>query len=446
MDNFNQHLIDRDLKHVWHPCSQMKDYEKFPPLVIQRAQGAYFYLEDERAIIDAISSWWCKSLGHNHPRIKAAVLAQMEKFEHVILANTTHELVINLSEKLAQLLPPLDKVLYASDGACAVEMALKMALHAQQLRGQPHKSLFMALENSYHGDTTLALSVSDLGLFRKPYEPVLSQAEFIRNIPYVSSKTDPLWHDCSSKWDAIAVQLNQHQHKLCAIIVEPILQGTAGMRIYSQDFLRRLSLWCKQHGVYLIADEIFTGIGRTGLPLACQHAGITPDFLCLGKSLTAGFLPLSAMLTTTDIYALFYDDYEKGKTFIHSHTHTGNALALAAAFATLTIMEEENIYPAIQQLEIHLVEHMQSVLNETQQLKNLRHIGAVVAADLIIPAHYSGQRLGFEVYQQAVNLGALLRPLGNTLYWAPPYNIEGETLLALQQITSEAINIGTGRK
>lgn len=433
-------LLSRDLRHVWHPCSQMKDYETFLPLVVDSAKGSYIHLKNGKKIIDAISSWWCKSLGHGHPRIIEAIKQQMDKFEHVILANTTHELVVELSEELSRLLPSLNKVMYASDGACAIEIALKMALHAKKLQGQAHKTTFLALENSYHGDTCLALSVSDLGRFREAYEPILNKAYFLRGIPYVHSKQDALWSDCSAYWPELEKQLESFKDDLCAIIVEPLLQGSAGMLIYSQDFLRRIRQWAKENDIYFIADEVFTGIGRTGLPLACQHAAITPDFLCLGKSLTAGFLPLSAVVTSTEIYNLFYDDYEMGKTFIHSHTHSGNALALTSALTTLKIMEDEKIYPIIIELEKELYPQMQCVMNETNQLRNLRYIGSVVAADLIIPAHLQSRRVAHEIYQHAMHLGALLRPLGNTLYWAPPYTTSHDTLTELRDITIQAIN------
>ena len=243
----------------------------------------------------------------------------------MIFANSTYEVIIQLSEKLSQLCPGLDKVFYASEGSSAVEIALKMSLHAQKLRGENQRTQFTALKNAYHGETFMALGLSDLGLYRQAYEAHLIQPKFIENIPYVNSTTDPLWDDCSCIWPTIEEQLERQAAHLAAIIVEPIVQGAAGMRIYSQDFLRRLRTWTQAHGIYLIADEIMTGLGRTGYALASEHAQIKPDFICLSKGLTSGWLAMSAVLTHSNIYDLFYADYEKEKNFQHSHTIGGNA-------------------------------------------------------------------------------------------------------------------------
>jgi len=431
-------LIERDLKTLWHPCSQMKDYEQFPPLEIIKASGPYLTTKNGDQIIDAISSWWCKSLGHNHPRLKKALSTQMEKFEHVILANTTNETIVALSEKLVQLTNSLNKVFYASDGSSAIEIAMKMSLSSRKNQGDHKRQNFIALENSYHGETLFTLAVSDVDLYKNPYESLLPPVKFIKNIPYVNSTSDPLWQDCSSIWQSIELQLNQHAETTTAIIFEPILQGAGGMKIYSQDFLKRLSLWAKNNHVHLIADEIMTGIGRTGKPLACQHAGIEPDFICLSKGLTSGWLPLSAVITSQEIYDIFYDDYDSGKAFMHSHTYSGNALAAAVALECLNVMEEENIYAKACDMEEDLLLSMQAVANETGKLKNIRAIGAMVAADLIVDEK-KNPRAGYNIYQKAVSLGALLRPLGNTLYWLPPLNTSRDTLSDLKSITQEAI-------
>ncbi len=431
-------LTEKDLQHTWHPSTQMKDYETLQPLLVKKAYGAYLELADGRKVIDAISSWWCKSLGHGEPRLKHALQQQLDKFEHVMLGSTTNETITKLSEKLASLSPNLDKVFYASDGACAVEIAMKMSLHAHQHQNQAQRKQFIALSNGYHGETIGALSVSDLGAYRSAYQALLFDSYFIQDIPYVNHRQDPLWQDCSESWPAIECQLEPYANTATALIVEPIVQSAGGMRIYSQDFLRRLRQWTKQHNIHLIADEIMTGIGRTGLPLACQHAEIEADFVCLGKGLTAGYLPMSAVLTSTDIFNLFYDDYEKGKSFLHSHTYSGNALAASVALENLNIMQQDNLYQRTQKMEMDLFKSMQAIAEESQQLTNVRAIGAVVAAD--IKAEASTQRHGFEFYQKAMALGALLRPLGNTIYWTPPFNIEHSTLEDLHDITGQALN------
>lgn len=434
-------LINRDLQHIWHPCSQMKDYQAFPPLVVTKAYGPYIELNDGRKMIDAISSWWCKSLGHNHPRLKAALHAQLERFEHVIFANSTYDTIVRLSEKLSELCSGLDKVFYASEGSSAVEISLKMALHAQQLHGQHLRTQFTALENGYHGETFMALGLSDLGIYRKPYESHLLHPQFIRNIPYVNSVEDPLWNDCSSSWPIIEKQLENQATSLAAIILEPIVQGAGGMRIYSQDFLRRLRIWTHKHGIYLIADEIMTGLGRTGYALACEHAQIKPDFICLSKGLTSGWLPMSIVLTRTEIYDLFYADYCLEKNFLHSHTFSGNALAAAVALECLNTLADEEIYKKVREKEVILKNNLQEVAEKTGRLSNIRSIGLIAAADLQLTETEKKQRIGYQIFQEATKLGAWLRPLGNTIYWLPPLNTEISVLTQLKNITIKAIEL-----
>lgn len=414
----------------------MKDYETFKPIVIEKAKGSYLYTKNGQKIIDAISSWWCKSLGHNHPKLKKALIKQANKFEHVILANTTNNTIVELSEELSALTKNLDKVLFASDGSCAVEIAMKMSLHAHQLAGDLNRTKFASLENSYHGETCLTLAVSDCELYKKPYQPILPHTYTIKNLPYTNSKNTSLWQNCEAHWQKIEMQLNKYKDQLTAITIEPILQGAGGMLIYSADFLRRLREWTSKNNIYLIADEIMTGIGRTGLPLACQHAKIEPDFLCLAKGLTAGYLPMSVVLTSQKIYDYFYDDYETGKAFLHSHTHSGNALTAAVALEALKIMRKENIYAKVQTMEPMLYQLMQEAAEQTKKLKNIRHIGAMVAAELITDKK---KRAGYQVYQQAVKLGALLRPLGNAIYWLPPLNTKIKTLHKLRDVTIKSI-------
>lgn len=433
-------LIQDDLAHVWHPTSQMKDYETFLPLCIERAVGSYLYLADGSRVLDGIASWWCKSLGHAHPTIQAAVQAQMARFEHVILANTTHAGVVSLCQSLAQMTPSLDKVFFASDGACAIEIAVKMSLHSRRLQGQMARTRFMALANDYHGETSLALALTDMPAFKQAYAPLLPAVEFVQNVPYVTGMADPLWSDCSAVWPAVEAQLAPLAEQLSGIVVEPIVQGAAGFKIYSADFLRRLRAWCTAHDVHLLADEIMTGFYRTGRQLACEHAGIEPDFLCLSKGLTAGWLPMSVVLTSSDIYALFYDDYATGKAFLHSHTHSGNALAVAAAQAMFVVMQAEHIPQRVQALAPKLQACFAEVAEATGCLQQVRGLGAFVAAELICPANQGdARRWGYEVCRAAVARGVLLRPAGNTLYWVPPLNIADEDLLVLRDATIGAL-------
>ena len=426
-----------DTKHIWHPSSQMKDYQQFEPVHIKRARGSYLECQNGHKIIDAISSWWCKSLGHNHPQLKRALLQQLEQFEHVLLANTTSDVITQLSAELATLNPALSKVFYAGDGSSAVEIAMKMSLHSRVLKGETARNQFLALQNGYHGDTVGALSVSDIGIYRKPYETILFDVPCIPDLPYVNNTQQPLWNNAAAAWQQAEKFLQPYASNTTAIIFEPIVQGACGIKIYSQDFLSRLANWAHAHNIHLIADEIMTGIGRTGTMLACEHANITPDFVCLSKGLTSGWLPFSAVLTKDEIYQLFYDDFETGKAFLHSHTYSGNALAAAVALETLHVMRTENICQKAQDLQNKMMKYMLDIAEQTGQLTQVRGIGAIVAADLITDD--PNRRLGYEVYQRAVQLGALLRPINNTIYWLPPLNIEDDTLSELKNITLQAI-------
>jgi adenosylmethionine-8-amino-7-oxononanoate aminotransferase len=413
----------------------MKDYEKFTPFAVRGALGSYIELANGKKMIDVISSWWCKTLGHNHPRLQKAAKEQIDKFEHIILANTTNEAIVQLSEKLVELIPNLDKVFYAGDGSCAVEIALKMSIQSRVVQGDTKRSKFISLQNGYHGETIGALSVSDLGLYKNPFKSMIFESYFIDNIPYVNSVDDPLWNDCSEIWQVIVKTLNEKEENITAIIFEPIVQGAGGMKIYSKDFLKRLASWAKERDIHLIADEIMTGLGRTGKIFACDHADIKPDFLCLSKGLTSGWMPFSAVLTTNDIYQLFYDDYKSGKSFLHSHTYCGNALAASIATETLNILEENDFYQ--HKDNSILFSNMQEVAEITGKLENIRSIGAIVAAD--IKQGYFGKRGGDEVFQRAVKCGLLLRPLGNTIYWLPPLNTESHTIEEIKSKTIQSL-------
>lgn len=435
MHTADDKLIQRDLDHVWHPCTQMKDFEQVPPLIVQQAKGSYLQT-NQGPIIDAISSWWCKSLGHGHPEVIAAIQQQLKRFEHVIGANTTHPILVELAEYLAELTGK-QHVFFASDGSCAVEIAMKLALQAQQLRGHPERNQFIALENGYHGETLATLTISDLGLYKAPFQTFDTHPSMLQSIPYLHSSNDPLWANCETAWPIVLRQLERLKDQTCAIIFEPIIQGAGGMRIYSADFLAKLASFAKENGIYLIADEIMTGMCRTGKWLASEHASIAPDIICLSKGLTSGTIPFSCTLVDNDIYTLFYDDYEKGKSFLHSHTFSANALGASAALATLGVMTRDDMNHQAQALGAQMVQYFSAVATQSGQLENIRHLGAIVAADLKPHPHYA--RVGFQVYQQALRQGALIRPLGNTLYWLPPLTTDEQTIMKLAEITLNSI-------
>ena len=431
----HKQLIQEDLKHIWHPCTQMKDFEQCPPLVVDHALGSYLYT-DRGPIIDAISSWWCKSLGHGYPPVIAAITKQLSLFEHVISADTTHPSLVSLGASLSKI-SGLQHIFFASDGASAVEIAMKLALQATQIKGNLSKNQFIALKNSYHGETMATLSVSDLGIYKKPFAKFGLPCHFLQHIPYVSDQDDPLWNDCAQQWALAEIELNTIKDNACALIVEPIVQGAGGMQCYSADFLRRLADWAKANNIYLIADEIMTGIGRTGKWLACEHAGITPDMICLSKGLTSGTLPLSCVLIDSPIYDLFYHDYKDGNSFLHSHTYSGNPLAVSAALATLVAMESENINQRAVALGSCMKHNFKEVAMQSGKISNVRSIGAIVAGDL---EGSMDQRIGYQVHQEALRRGALLRPMGNTLYWLPPLNTDFATIEQLAEITLNAVN------
>lgn len=364
-----------------------------------------------------------------------AMHAQLEQFEHVIGANTTYPALLELAEQLKRLMG-LSHVFFASDGSSAVEIALKLALHAMQLRGEFERRQVIALSNGYHGETIASLSVSDVACYKQPYEGLGLACHMIQNIPYVTGEDDPLWHDCSAVWPQVEAELEQLKATSCGVIVEPILQGAGGMKIYSADFLRRLRAWSEDAGCYLIADEIMTGVGRTGRWLASAHANIKPDLICLSKGLTAGTTPLSCVLVDDALYDLFYQ--HPGNPFLHSHTYTGHALGVAAALATLKMMEAGDFNARAVALGKAMKTRFMKLADETGCLKNIRSIGGMVAGDMVISAG-KNVNVGREVARAALERGALLRPLGKTLYWLPPLTMDERTLDDLAEITKQAL-------
>jgi adenosylmethionine-8-amino-7-oxononanoate aminotransferase len=457
-------LVDRDLAVFWHPASQMRDYHDFPPLEVVGAEGCRLRLADGRTVLDAISSWWCKSLGHGQAHVRAALEAQLGRFEHVIAAGTTNEQLVTLCERLLAMangLPALQwgsraapgrrpghfgKVFLADNGSTAVEIALKMALQAQAHRGQPGRTRFAALANGYHGETVGALSVGDLGLYGSPFAALTFDVEKIRDVPHRSGPDDPRWMDASVEWPRIEAQLAPLASGLAAVVYEPVLQAAGGMRLYSPALLRHLRAWARAHDVFLIADEIAAGMGRLGAMLATHLAGDTadvlPDFAVVSKGLTAGFLPLSAVLTTDEIFALF-DGNTLERAFLHSNTYTGNALGVAAAVAALEVYADEDILGTVRARSVVLREEIAALVARRPFLRQPRAAGMMAAIDL---AGRDGQpldprqRTGRRVYREAVGRGALLRPLGDTMYLFPPLDTAPDDLRAMVEILQASID------
>ncbi|MFQ5935537.1 MAG: adenosylmethionine--8-amino-7-oxononanoate transaminase [Acidiferrobacterales bacterium] len=445
-------LAKRDLRVLWHPCTQMRDHETFPPIPIRRGCGVWLEDYDGNRYIDAISSWWVNLFGHAQPRINDAIARQAGNLEHLILAGFTHEPVVTLSERLTAVTPAgLSRCFYADSGSAAVEIALKMSFHYWQNRGYREKKDFINLSNSYHGETLGALSVGDVALYKKTYEPLLLQSITVRS-------PDCYHRDAGSSWEEHSVgvfadmeqALARHAKHVCAVIVEPLVQCAGYMRMYHPAYLRLLREACDRYDVHLIADEIAVGFGRTGTLFASEQARVSPDFLCLGKGLTGGYLPLSVCLTTDDVYSAFYADYAELKAFLHSHSYTGNPLACAAALATLDIFDDDNVIERNKALAAHMRKAC-AHLQEHPHVAEVRQTGMILAIEIVAEkasrnAYPWQQRRGLRAYRYALANGALLRPLGDVIYLMPPYVITPEEIDTLARIALEGINIATSEK
>ncbi len=464
-------LVERDLAAFWHPCSQMRDYQDFAPIEVVAASGIRLTLADGSSVLDAISSWWCKSLGHGHPHLRAAIVDQLDRFEHVIVANTTNAGLVRLCERLlaaangepapayaadapaGRRAGHFGKVFLADNGSTAVEIALKMAIQAQAQRGQPARTQFASLRNGYHGETLATLSVGDCGLYAAPYEALLFPVAKLDGLPYRSGPDDPRWRDAAAEWPAIEAALAPRARELAAIVYEPVLQAAGQMQLYSPDLLRRLRDWSRAHGVYLIADEIAAGMGRCG-PMLASHlaapsatvaevASVLPDFATLSKGLTGGFLPLSAVLTTDEIAALFDADYGAGRAFLHSNTYTGNALGVAVANAALDVYAGDGILERVSATGPELRRALAALADRRPYLRDVRGCGMMAAVDIrdrdgapLDPK----RRTGYQVYREAVRRGALLRPIGDTLYLFPPLTTAPSEIAEMAAIMGESLD------
>lgn len=418
-------LAARSLRAVWHPCTQMKRHEAQPPIGITRAQGPWLVAEDGRRYLDGISSWWVNLFGHGHPHIKAAIAAQLEQLDHVMLAGFTHAPVVELSERLAAL-TGLGHAFYGSDGACATEIALKMSAHYWRNTGRPEKCRFVGLAGGYHGETVGALAVTDIPVFRAAYAPLVRLGAVVAS---PDARAAQAGEDAAAvaRHAAAALEtwLVEHHESTAALILEPLVQCAAGMAMHDAEYLRLARALCDRYEVHLVADEIAVGFGRTGTMFAHQQAGIRPDFLCLSKGITGGTLPLSAVLTTEAVYAAFYDD-ATARGFLHSHSYTGNPLACRAALATLELFEQLGILRANQQLARALDEAF-LLMGGHARVRHARRIGMIWAWDIIdAPPDFSAR-----YHQEALARGLLLRPLGATVYAMPPYLLQPDEVLHL---------------
>lgn len=425
-----QSILARDRAHVWHPYTQMRDYlEQTEPLVLESAQGSRLRDVDGREFIDANASWYCATLGHQHPRLVRALTEQASKMCHVALAGIAHEPSAALAAELCAVAPAgLTSVFYSDDGSTAVEVSLKLALQYWAQNGRPGRSRFLALEGAYHGDTLAAASVSGIDLFRRPFGGVL--LDCLRVPPGASGY--------AQAFEVLGRLLAQHADELAAVIVEPVAQGAAGMRLYSPEFLRALRELTTKHDVLLICDEVFTGYGRTGPFWASEHAQVSPDLLCTAKGFTGGMLPMAATLTTKRIFDGFLGEAER--TFFYGHTFSGNPLGAAVAREVLRVFRDEDVL-GVAAGKASRIARAFAGFGALPGVVETRSLGMIGALDLAGSKSYLEPR-GRRVYAEALKRGAYLRPLGNTIYITPSLNIPDADLDELLGIVEESVRAG----
>ena len=428
-------LLKRSVTSVWHPCTQMKQHETLPLIPVAYAKECWLYDFDGRRYLDAVSSWWVNLFGHANPHINAALVKQLGELEHVMLAGFTHEPVVELSERLSNLTGgKLGHCFYASDGASAIEIALKMSFHYWRNSGHAGKTEFVSLKGSYHGETLGALSVTDIALFRDTYSPLLRSSA---QVPSPDSRLAERGESARDFALRCAAELERHlaaRHDVtAALILEPLVQGAAGMAMYDAGYLARASEICERYDVHLIADEVMTGFGRTGTFFAHEQAAITPDFLCVSKGITGGYLPLSVVLTRSEIYDAFYDD-SLTRGFLHSHSYTGNALACRAALATLDIFEADDVIARNREIAAGLTVRA-AALAQHPRVRHFRNAGMIWAFEVVV----DGDNVARRIYEAALERELLLRPIGPTVYFMPPYTMSDEEHTLLVERTLEIV-------
>lgn len=445
----NDDWMRRDLAYVWHPCSQMKDHEWLPMVPIERGEGPWLYDFEGRRYLDAISSWWVNLFGHGNPTIAERIAEQARTLEHVLLAGATHRPVIELSERLVEMTPAgLTRCFYADIGSAAVEVALKMSFHYWRNVGKPDKQRFVALGNGYHGETLGALGVGDVALYKQVYRPLLNES-IIAPSPdaYLAEQGESAEAFALRQFESMEKILAEQNAQIAAVIVEPLVQCAGNMRMYHPVYLSLLREACDRYGVHLIADEIAVGFGRTGTLFACEQAGISPDFMCLSKGITAGFLPLAVVMTNEDVYAAFYDEYRNiERAFLHSHSYTGNPLACAAALATLDVFAHTEVIAENRERAAWIAEEL-APLRDHPHVADVRQTGMIAAVELVQKRPRESypwqERRGISVYRYALEHECWLRPLGNTVYWMPPYVVNREEIALLGRVTRAAIDAVT---
>ncbi|ELC8441420.1 adenosylmethionine--8-amino-7-oxononanoate transaminase [Clostridium perfringens] len=441
-----EELIKKDLEYIWHPCSQMKDYEELKPIIIKRGKGPYLYDLDDKKYLDCVSSWWCNLFGHSNERINNALKRQVDQLEHVIFANFSNLPAIELSERLIKLTGDrLNKVFFCDNGSSTVEAAIKMSFHYHKQSGKEKKRNFIALEDAYHGETLGALSMGDLDIYSAVYKPLMIDVTRVKAPNCYRCEFSKDRESCSCEcFSYMEEELEKNSENISGVIIEPLVQAAAGMKIYPPIYLKKLREACDKYDVHFIADEIAVGFGRTGKMFATEHGNVCPDFMCLSKGLTGGYMPMALLLTGNKIYNCFYDDYNKHKAFMHSHTYSGNALGASIAVEVLNIFEDENILKMVNEKGKFLKEKLNSALKNHKNVGEIRTIGMINAIELvkdkkIKKAFPSELRIGYKIYKKALEKGLLLRPLGDVLYFNPPYIITEEDMIFMIETTKKCI-------
>ncbi len=436
----------RDFHHIWHPCTQMRDHAEVPPLLIDRAEGIYLYDREGNRYMDVISSWWVNLFGHNHPKINQAIKDQLDKMAHVMFAGVTHQPAIDLAEKLVKTSSPeLTKVFFSDNGSTSVEVALKMSLQYWLQTGKPQKTKFLYLKGGYHGETLGALSVCGMSLFREKFEQVLPQNLEVQGTDCLRCPFGLKRESCNAEcFEPMEQAIEKNREEIAGVILEPLVQGAAGMNMYPPVYLKKLEDACKASDVHVIYDEVAVGFGRTGSLFVSEHHGMNPEFLCLSKGITSGYLPLAATLTTDEIYQAFYGEYESFKLFIHSHSYSANPLACAAANGTLDLLSETGFIDSLKPKIISMHEQG-GILRDLPWCGEFRQTGRSLSGELMrkretLESFPVEQRVGYQIFLEGLKREVILRPLGDVVYFIPPLVIEPDQIETMMNAAYESIN------